>query len=64
MKILLPLLLLAALAACGVDGEPERPAATDPAPVVTANIGYGESGLRANAGAGFTRGPVTVYVGI
>ena len=50
-------LSLLALAACGVDGEPERPR-------VDAAIGVSNSGVHGGANVSMGRGPVTVGVGV
>ncbi|MGA9435823.1 MAG: hypothetical protein WBV62_16450 [Roseobacter sp.] len=48
---------LAALAACGVDGEPVRPTAS-------AYVGVGSGGVHSNIGVGVSQGPVSVFLGL
>lgn len=60
MKCFVLLLPLIALAACGVDGDPEPPEA----PTMAAHIGISESGVHGRAALGVSRGPVTLILGI
>lgn len=47
---------LAALAACGVDGEPVQP-------TLNAGVGVGDSGVHVGGAVGLHKGPVSVYLG-
>ncbi|WP_323783410.1 hypothetical protein [Leisingera sp.] len=55
-NMIIALLGLAALAACGVDGEPVQP-------TLNAGIGVGDSGVHAGGAVGLHKGPVSVYLG-
>lgn len=57
MKWIVTLGLLAALCACGVDGEPIQPTAR-------VNIGIGANGISPNVSVGANRGPVAVRIGL
>ncbi len=57
MKRILCLVSLLGLAACGVDGEPVRPAAN-------IGISIGSGGVNAGGSIGVSKGPLTVGVGI
>lgn len=50
------LLMLFALAACGVDGEPERPS-------IGASVALG-SGGSSSVGVGVSQGPFSVFLGL
>lgn len=51
-------LLIATLAACGVDGEPTKP-------TVGASIGVSSSGnVHSNVGVGVRQGPFSVFFGL
>ncbi|MEL6915268.1 MAG: hypothetical protein AAFP13_12290 [Pseudomonadota bacterium] len=56
MTRILALLALAALTACGADGEPVTPFGT-------AGISVGSGGVSTNAAVGASAGPVTISVG-
>ncbi|WP_412564095.1 hypothetical protein [Thalassobius sp. MITS945101] len=53
MKPLLLTLSLLALAACGVDGEPLKPAAT-------ASVNIGKNGVTTSGGVGVSKGPLSI----
>ena len=55
-KWILALLGLAVLTACGVDGEPVRPA-------LNATVGLSNSGVHAGGSVGLSKGPVNVSLG-
>jgi len=55
-KMIFALLGLAALAACGVDGEPVQP-------TLNAGVGVGDSGVHVGGAVGLHKGPVSVYLG-
>ena len=57
MRTCLALIALAALAACGADGEPERP-------VANATVTLSDSGVQLGTNVGLRRGPVTVGLGL
>ncbi len=49
---------LGALAACGVDGEPQPP-------TVAASVAVGSSGsVYGNVGVGVSQGPVSIFLGL
>lgn len=56
MRHFLAALGLAALAGCGVDGEPVRPS-------VEANVGAGSRGVSAGLGTTIVSGNMSVHVG-
>ena len=51
------LVLLGALSACGVDGEPVRPS-------VGASVGIGQGGVYSNVGVGVSQGPFSIFLGL
>ena len=51
------LVLLGALCACGVDGEPVRPS-------VGASVGIGQGGVYSNVGVGVSQGPFSIFLGL
>lgn len=55
-KWILALAGFAALAACGVDGEPIRPA-------LNANVGVSTSGVHAGGSVGVSKGPLNFLLG-
>lgn len=57
MKRILMVLSLAALAACGADGEPIRP-------TMNANVGAGSNGVSGSTGVDFVSGRVTTGIGV
>jgi len=57
MKRMYAVLLLAALAGCGVDGEPIRPTAQ-------ANVGVGSNGMTGSVGTTLTRGNLSLGLGV
>ena len=57
MKKLTLLIVLAALAACGADGEPVQPTRD-------ATLTLSDSGLSADTRFGVTRGPVSLSLGL
>lgn len=56
-RILAGLITLAALAGCGADGEPVRPA-------LNANVSLSPSGVHTSTGVSLSSGPVTVAVAL
>ena len=56
MTRILSVLSLAALVACGVDGEPIRPS-------VNTTVGVGSGGVSASTGATWTTGRTSITVG-
>jgi len=60
MTRVLALCAFAALAACGIDGEPEQPTRID-----TVNIGVagGSSGVYDYGGVGVSNGPLSIFIG-
>ncbi|MEQ8294642.1 MAG: argininosuccinate lyase [Roseovarius sp.] len=56
MKRVFVLVSLAALAACGADGEPIQPS-------MNANVGLGSNGMSGGVGADFVSGRFTMGVG-
>lgn len=56
-RVIAMLGMMAALAACGVDGEPVRPS-------VDAGISAGKGGVFTSVGVGLSKGPVSVRVGL
>lgn len=55
-NVILALIGLAALAACGVDGEPVQP-------TLNAGVGVGDSGVHVGGAVGLYKGPVSVFLG-
>ncbi|WP_167630825.1 hypothetical protein [Leisingera daeponensis] len=55
-NVIFALIGLAALAACGVDGEPVQP-------TLNAGVGVGDSGVHVGGAVGLHKGPVSVYLG-
>ena len=58
-KLTFALLALAALTACGADGEPVPPVE----PTLSAGVGVSSSGVSAGGAVGLHRGPVSLYLG-
>ena len=56
MRYVFAFLSLAALAACGADGEPVQPSAN-------LNIGISNSGIHTGASVGLRKGPLGIYLG-
>ena len=59
MRILIALVSLAMLAACGADGEPIRPTE----PKYSAKVGIGTSGVRTGGRVSFGLGKTQVTIG-
>ncbi|WP_227268963.1 hypothetical protein [Roseobacter weihaiensis] len=51
------LLCLAALTACGVDGEPIRP-------TLAGAVTIGDGGISPSVGVGVSQGPLSVFLGL
>ncbi len=59
MKAVICALMLVTLAACGVDGPPERPTAA-----TTTTVGVGKSGARAGTKTSVVSGNITMGMGV
>lgn len=57
MRTLTALLSIAALAACGADGEPIRPS-------LNAGVGVSTSGVSVGGNVGVSKGPITLNFGL
>lgn len=57
MKFVSSILLLLALAACGVDGEPVRPS-------VGAGVTINSGGVYPSVGVGLNTGPLSIFLGL
>lgn len=55
-KFILSLMAIAALTACGVDGEPVQP-------TVSAGVGVSSSGVNVGGAVGLHKGPLSLYLG-
>ncbi|MEX0278908.1 MAG: argininosuccinate lyase [Ruegeria sp.] len=56
-RVVLLMVVGAALAGCGADGEPIQP-------TMSANVGVGTSGTYGGVGVGLRRGGLGVYLGL
>ena len=59
MKAMICALMLVTLAACGVDGPPERPTVA-----TTTTVGVGKSGVHTGTRASVISGNITMGVGV
>ena len=55
-RLILSLLAVVALTACGVDGEPVQP-------TLNAGVGVSNSGVNVGGAVGLHKGPVSLYLG-
>lgn len=59
LKLTVAMLALAAITACGADGEPQPPVE----PTLSAGVGVSSSGVNVGGAVGLHRGPVSLYLG-